>query len=503
MTNIPGTFHMTPTRDNGRASVADDEIPSHSQELYYWEAPDDYLGQKLYSYGNSLKYIINYVVVRGDTSGFYTTKPDVILEGGPDNIRIGHKMHKPAEIFDEDELNSTIIMPLREQAWFRVDENGEEIPDSQPTREEFTLLLYDLKRLLVRAKFHTDQVEGGLYQVDLERASNSSKSIKKAIGTEQCDCPPGYAGLSCEYCMPGYRRVNNILVNGVCEKCDCNNHAESCDPYTGACSECLHNTTGPNCGECKPGFYGDATRGKEDDCKPCACPLPIASNNFSPTCRYEPTAKYGYICLECPVGYTGERCEICDNGYFGNPTVPGGICTPCDCGQNANTTVEGFCDHITGECKLCLKNTSGWKCNQCLLNHWGNPDLGDCKPCDCNERGSTSAQCNKSNGQCICKPNFTGVKCDHCAPGYGNIELDCPPCNCNMTGSVDEYCDEITGQCHCKPGVFGLHCDKCLEGHFGFSDKGCEWCNCNKLGSEGPDCNEVTGKFYFRNFDQF
>ncbi|OTF74739.1 hypothetical protein BLA29_005552, partial [Euroglyphus maynei] len=462
------------------------------QNLYFWEAPQEYLGQNLYTYGNALKYIVRYVIVRGDTSGVYTYEPDVILEGGPDSSRYGFRWHKRPEDSDEDEFNSTIILPLREQNWFRVDDNGREIPDSQPSRQDFALLLNDLKRLLIRAKYHTDQVSGGLYQTDLEKASNSSASIKKAVGTEQCECPPGYAGLSCEYCEPGYRRVNNVLVNGVCEKCNCNNHAESCDPYTGVCSECLHNTTGPTCGECKPGFYGDATRGREDDCKPCACPLLISSNNFSPTCRLESSAKYGYICLECPEGYTGERCELCANGYFGNPLIPGGFCAPCDCGPNANTTVEGYCDRLTGQCKYCLENFGGWKCDECLPDHWGNAAIGDCKTCNCDLQGSISSQCNPTTGQCECKPNYTGVRCDHCAPGYGNIELGCVPCNCNTTGSMDQFCDEVTGQCHCKPGVFGQHCDKCLEGHFGFSNNGCEWCNCNKLGSEGPDCDEFT-----------
>ena len=154
VTDVSGSFHHSPGLENGRLTVANDEIPSQSQNLYFWEAPSDYLGQNLYSYGNSLKYIVNYVVVRGDTSGVYTDQPDVILEGStPPGHRFGFKWHKPPSMNNgdlDDDLNSTIIMPLREQGWFKVDDDGQRIPDSQPTREEFTLLLYDLKRLLVR-----------------------------------------------------------------------------------------------------------------------------------------------------------------------------------------------------------------------------------------------------------------------------------------------------------------------------------------------------------------
>ncbi|XP_054153012.1 laminin subunit alpha-2-like [Oppia nitens] len=347
ISDLSGKVKVPPTKETGRLVIANDEMPSSAQNLYYWEAPEDYLGQNLYSYGNDLKFHISYVVSRGDVSGYFTDDADMILEGGPDNIRIGYKWHKPSEV---DEVNTTIIMPLREKGWFRVGDDGKKT-DASVSREEFTLVLYDLKRLLIRAKFHTDQIEGGLYQIDMEKASNTSKSIKKAEGTEKCECPPGYAGLSCQYCAPGYRRVNNILVNGICEKCDCNNHAESCDPFTGKCSPCLHNTTGPNCGECLPGFYGNATQGFEDDCKPCGCPLLISSNNFSPTCHYEPNSRYGYIC-NCPIGYIGDQCERCIEGYYGNPLVPGGLCLPCECGPETNRSIPGWCDHITGHCRV-------------------------------------------------------------------------------------------------------------------------------------------------------
>lgn len=41
---------------------------------------------------------------------------------------------------------------------------------------------------------------------------------------------------------------------------------------------CQHNTTGPFCDQCLPGFYGNPSQGTSQDCQPCACPLSSAAN---------------------------------------------------------------------------------------------------------------------------------------------------------------------------------------------------------------------------------
>lgn len=73
----------------------------------------------------------------------------------------------------------------------------------------------------------------------------------------------------------------------------------------------MHHTTGLKCDRCKRGFYGNATIGTPDDCKPCACPLESPENNFSPTCYaiQTPSGDSDYICDQCPEGYEGPKCE--------------------------------------------------------------------------------------------------------------------------------------------------------------------------------------------------
>ncbi|KAL3223358.1 hypothetical protein MRX96_027609 [Rhipicephalus microplus] len=273
ITNLHGSRTVRPTPENGRLTIANDDV---NWNMYYWQAPDQYLGNKLYSYGGDLKFMLSYVVARGDTSGSYVEGSDVIIEG--DGKRFGYNWSlRPSPD------NVTIAVPLREHGWHLLDDKGR--PLRPASREEFTLALHDMERLLLRAKYHSDQIEGAMHYVDLPVASKTSGTLMKMTSVEMCQCPVGYAGLSCELCAPGYRRVNNTLLGGRCEKCDCNNHADSCDPYTGKCDECLHNTTGPNCNECLPGFYGNAVLGFTDDCKPCSCPPGASLYDLPSECR--------------------------------------------------------------------------------------------------------------------------------------------------------------------------------------------------------------------------
>lgn len=74
-------------------------------------------------------------------------------------------------------------------------------------------------------------------------------------------CSPG---ASCEECAPGYYG-NPSQPGGRCQPCRCNNNLDlsdpaSCDQRTGECRKCLYNTEGPDCGVCKSGYYGDASR---------------------------------------------------------------------------------------------------------------------------------------------------------------------------------------------------------------------------------------------------
>ncbi|MGH0121396.1 UNVERIFIED_CONTAM: hypothetical protein FKN15_077798 [Acipenser sinensis] len=164
-------------------------------------------------------------------------------------------------------------------------------PDGmQATREHLMMVLADLDEILVRASYSTDMLSTSISGVSMEVAVPTPTSLPQALEVEQCGCPPGYQGLSCQDCAPGYTRTGGGLYLGHCELCDCNGHSDSCHPETGVCTSCLHNTFGQMCEQCASGFYGDPTAGTPEDCQRCACPLPDPES-------------------QCATGYVGKPLE--------------------------------------------------------------------------------------------------------------------------------------------------------------------------------------------------
>ncbi|XP_057678966.1 laminin subunit alpha-2 isoform X4 [Corythoichthys intestinalis] len=462
-------------------SVHHADVVDNLGSAYYWNAPESYLGNKLSAYGGSVVYTVSYTIDHQDHMIRVTSEPDLIIEGG--GITIVDRQYGQPVYPSSPRTNRITLLPEN----FRVSGTAQPI-----SRRDFLTVLANMSRLMVRTSYSTES--SAVYRLHLFSMQVSYPSAKGGItasAVEMCSCPPGYAGTSCEACIAGFRRVDGHLYNGVCEVCQCHGHATQCHQITGHCLDCSHHTTGPQCETCQPGFYGDATHGSPTDCQPCACPLNVPSNNFSPTCHL--SEKGELLCDQCQTGYTGPRCDRCSNGYYGQPTVPGGSCQPCDCHGNLDLSRPSSCDPITGQCLLCRHGYSGVACDSCDDGFFGDATTAkNCQPCQCHINGSVSKVCNKESGRCQCKENVVGRQCDDCmAQTYGLATGgQCVPCHCNSFGSKSFDCDE-NGQCRCQPGVTGPKCDRCSRGFFNFQEGGCTPCLCDHVGN---NCDANTGQ---------
>ncbi|CDR18278.1 unnamed protein product [Oncorhynchus mykiss] len=80
------------------------------------------------------------------------------------------------------------------------------------------------------------------------------------------------------------------------------------------------------------------------------------------------------VCTNCPSGQRGTRCELCEDGFHGDPLGRSGLvrqCERCDCNGNVDPNALGVCDHMTGRCFKCLGHTEGDHCQRCRRGYYG------------------------------------------------------------------------------------------------------------------------------------
>ncbi|XP_073999526.1 laminin subunit beta-1 isoform X2 [Rhodnius prolixus] len=305
--------------------------------------------------------------------------------------------------------------------------------------------------------------------------------------TGQCTCNNGIYGRSCDQCQPGSWGFPD------CRPCQCHGHAHSCRD-NGECIECRDFTTGHSCDRCSDGYYGDPTLGTP--CQPCRCPDTVESgHSFASTCKFNQETR-DVTCV-CKPGYTGPRCDLCADNYFGNPEIVGGSCKKCDCSGNIDLSLPGNCDSSTGECLRCLNHTTGYACNQCEANYFGDPLVGDCKECNCDRLGTDQdgGPCDPVTGRCPCLPNVQGVRCNECVADHWGIArgTGCRACECDPIGSKSTDCHKFTGVCNCKDGFGGQKCNQCQKNFWGNPNKECFPCSCDLEGSVNGECHQSNG----------
>ncbi|CAH8598195.1 unnamed protein product [Heterobilharzia americana] len=526
---------------------------------YYWSAPEAYLGNQITAYRDTLNIILRFNSptmltyrtpgIKADSTGSrqFTTsiamtdhlnymwlhEPDIVIEGN--GYRLVHMLpssyresHMILNIPVTESSFRVIVEPPTSIpldrfpiSWLqgdqlRPDESTSERVGRPATVADLMTVLSSIDRLMIKAKYITDQTTTELMSVTLGRAVRDESGGIPNI--EECICPTGYSGTSCESCTIGFYRdyerkqttvYNNQTLSStsfvsiwrstimgqmpICIPCQCYGHSETCDERTGVCINCEHNTAGDKCDICAPGFYGDSRTGSSTACKSCECPR--IDNQLTTVCLAHEesslTDEKPYVCLDCTENTRGRYCEVCAEMHFGDP-LNGIPCHPCNC----SSTAIG-CNATNGAC-ICGFNTAGPRCDACAEGTHGDPTRGQpCRPCNCHVKGSVSPSCRLEDGQCSCLPTYEGVRCDRCIAGRGNVEAGCPPCQCDPIGTRPEYltmCDPITGQCSCKPGVGGaLDCSTCQVGYYNLGPNGCTECKCTSRAIDRT-CDPITGQ---------
>uniref|UniRef100_A0A8C6TM43 Laminin, beta 2 (laminin S) n=1 Tax=Neogobius melanostomus TaxID=47308 RepID=A0A8C6TM43_9GOBI len=324
----------------------------------------------------------------------------------------------------------------------------------------------------------------------------------------QCHCRQNVMGRRCDQCAPG---TYGFGPNG-CIACGCSADgalSRLCDKFSGQC-QCRPGAFGPRCDRCQSGHWGFPNcrpcqcNGHADECEQTAsggqcrpCPCPDGPNSGRPlraSCYQD-----NHTC-ESDTGESGMR-----PGYYGNPSVPGGRCQPCECNNNIDMSDRMACDGATGRCLKCLYHTEGPHCDTCQSGYYGDASRRNCRKCSCNSLGTDRGQC-PSRDECSCQRS-SGAACqvfcprhgchvDHCCaqslepyaggcqvlvtatptnalqrrPQRGTISQNQSrqeSCDCDWRGIDSPQCHRRTGHCSCRPGVSGVRCDQCARGFSG------------------------------------
>ncbi|KAM6979742.1 laminin subunit beta-3 [Aplochiton taeniatus] len=288
----------------------------------------------------------------------------------------------------------------------------------------------------------------------------------------QCECQHNTAGLNCERCADLYNdlpwRPAEVGNTHMCQRCECNNHAQSChfDPAVyeasgrrsgGVCEGCMHHTTGPKCDRCAPGYQPNprSRTDRPDACIRCPCSAEGTLNGGQ--CE-DSTGS-----CKCKANVESPSCDRCRMGFYGLSSSNPLGCSECSCSSSGSRS--NVCDLATGQCP-CRPYFQGRACDQCSHGYWKPLSAVGCESCRCDPTNSLSDTCDQLTGQCVCRPGFGGRTCTECPDNtYGDSLVGCRACQCVAGGTVSAGCDKRTGVCLCRPGVTGARCDRCKRGH--------------------------------------
>ncbi|XP_020021188.2 laminin subunit gamma-3 [Castor canadensis] len=281
-----------------------------------------------------------------------------------------------------------------------------------------------------------------------------------------CLCSHHTEGPSCERCLPGFYGNPFKGQADDCQPCPCPGQS-ACTTIPESrevvCTHCPPGQRGRRCESCDDGFFGDplGLSGPHQPCRQCQC-----SGNVDPNAvgNCDP---WSGSCLRCLHNTTGAHCERCQEGFYGDALAPrpADKCTSCSCHPGGSISVQTPCDPVTGQCS-CLPHVTGRDCSHCSPGFYDLQPGRGCRSCNCHLLGSQKDQCHPQTGQCPCRPGVIGLACDRCELGFfGFSAKGCRACRCSPLGAVSAQCHE-NSTCVCRPSFVGYKCDRCHDNFF-------------------------------------
>uniref|UniRef100_A0A8C1ALP8 Laminin subunit gamma 1 n=1 Tax=Cyprinus carpio carpio TaxID=630221 RepID=A0A8C1ALP8_CYPCA len=409
---------VNPSQVQFRWSPTHKDIEVISKEILpvYLLAPASYLGNQVLSYGQTLGFSL-----RLDRGVRRPSISDVILEGA--GLKVSASL---------GDLRTVVPCAKKVAYTFKLDEQPSSKWKPQLSSKEFQTLLSNLTAIKIRGTFGEN---GRGYLDDVSLVSAKLGPGTPATWVEKCRCPAGYDGLFCERCATGYRRrFPGQGPQSPCDPCSC--QGGTCDPETGGCYSADEI---PNLQMCPKGYY--VNRQQSNSCQKCPCPEGEACYVIPGTQEVK--------CARCPRGTTGSRCEICDDGFYGDPLGeygPAKQCQPCQCFGHVDQNAVNNCDRRTGECRKCLNHSTGPKCENCEDGYYHSYPTEPCQACNCNRQGSVSNSCN-DRGQCKCKEGHDGLRCD---------KSTCPSCFNPVKNKIEVYARQLQEMEDLFKGIGGV-----------------------------------------------
>ncbi|KJE95650.1 hypothetical protein CAOG_06077 [Capsaspora owczarzaki ATCC 30864] len=257
-------------------------------------------------------------------------------------------------------------------------------------------------------------VSGGAQTCIFDHSVNPDDAAADPQSAILCSCPRSIPG--------GFF---NIISSGVVYEgrtCDSCNQ----DAYFGQPTQCLTpGVGGSGLGDCL----------SFDTCNECICNGNIDESSMMDNCDYSAGNPSNLICEACLGHSTGPTCEVCEVGYYGDPTrldTPGTIGT-------------GFILDASGESLKCFQcDCNGHSIARVVPGTEGDVHNDTCTTVAPGFVGNYTCDCDSANG-------YTGPTCRECLLGYEQIALGnnlfrCDPCdNCTrdaadiIYGLIDEY----------------------------------------------------------------